>query len=1037
MKHIFKHITGSALFAAVMLAMATLLLPASASAQAKNITISGTVTDASNKQALIGAAVSVEGTTIGTSTDLNGKYTLQAPANGVLEVQYLGYAPQKIKINSRTTINIVLSQDNVKVEEVVVIGYGSVAKSDLTGSVTNVKMSEIADAPVSSVDQALQGRIAGADIMSTTGEPGASTSIRIRGTRSITASNEPLIVVDGVMDGVSDLGDINPSDIKSISVLKDASSTAIYGARGANGVIIVTTKGGSDSGSKPRITFKTDLGFSQLPRKLDVMNAAEFAQYRNDVHNNNSSSSATKPESQYQYPNPSIYGKGTDWQDVITRTGMYQNYNLSVAGGSKKYNYFASFGYHQNQGIIICSGLERFTGRLNTQYQLFKWLRLGINMSYEYRLNDNNKVAVGGVNYWNGAIFLNPMQKPTDTVNVLWGTGFDGGQPYNSPYMDAHLITNESTRKMMTISPNITITLAKGLTFRSRFNYYTYQRHDYRFYPSTRPTAAAINQGAEAYRCEADEVSLTNENTLTYKNTFRRLHSVNMMVGFTVNKYVNHNFSLTGKGYLSDDIKWNNMTAIPDKNNLSPSTSLNERTRNSVLGRFNYDFKKRYYFTFTARVDGSSNFAANNKYGFFPSGAFKWMISKEPFMKKAHWLDDLSLRLSAGVSGNDAISYYRSMEALTSSTSGYLFGYNQPLAVYPSRLESKDLTWEKTAMYNVGIDFAILKKRLEFSLEAYYSMTTDLLLSVKIPTSTGFDSRYTNIGATENKGVEFSITSHNITKKRFSWNTTFTIAHNAQMVIDTGSSEYIAAYSSPTNNSYMMYGYVNGYPLNALWGFKEAGVWHNQDQIDRNKETKAYASGSSSRYKPGYPYYVDTNHDGALNEDDLVYLGSADPIVYGGLQNTFHIGKLRLSVYFNYSVGGKIYNLSELWMRGSATTNQYRYMLDAWHPVRNPESNIPGAYRSDEMPSSKMVYDASYIRLKNISLGYTFDLRKKTKYLRDITLSASGENLFLWKNYNGYDPDVSTNASGSTIRRMDNGAYPKARTVIFSVQIRY
>jgi hypothetical protein len=235
----------------------------------------------------------------------------------------------------------------------------------------------------------------------------------------------------------------------------------------------------------------------------------------------------------------------------------------------------------------------------------------------------------------------------------------------------------------------------------------------------------------------------------------------------------------------------------------------------------------------------------------------------------------------------------------------------------------------------------------------------------------------------------------------------------------------------------MMYGYVNGYPLNALWGFKFAGVWHTQDQIDRNKETKAYVSRASNTYKPGYSYYVDTNHDGTLNEDDLVYLGSADPIIYGGLQNTFHIYKFRVSVFFTYSLGGKIYNLSELWMSGSSYTNQYRYMLDAWHPVRNPESNIPAAYYNDELPSSRMVYDASYIRLKNISLGYTFDLRNKTKHLRDITVSASAENIFLWKNYNGYDPDVSTNSSGSTIRRMDNGAYPKARTFIFSVQIRY
>ena len=418
-----------------LLLVLLLLLVATPAAMAQSkITVTGTVTDASNKQPIIGATISIEGTTIGTTTDLNGKFSLQAPPTGVIEIQYLGYATKKEKINSRTTINIVLAQENIKVEEVVVIGYGSVAKSDLTGSVTNVKMAEIADAPVTSIDQALQGRVAGADIMSTTGEPGATTSIRIRGTRSITASNEPLIVVDGVMDGVSDLGDINPADIKSISVLKDASSTAIYGARGANGVIIVTTKGGSDSGAKPRITFKTDLGFSQLPRKLDVMDATEFARYRNDVYYMMYSTTyPNRPEANYQYPNPEIYGKGTDWQDVITRTGMYQNYNLSVSGGTKKYNYFASFGYHNNQGIVICSGLERYTGRFNASYQLFKWLRFGLNVSYEYRNNDNNKVAIGGVNYWNGAIFLNPMQKPTDTGNVLWGTGFDGGQPYNSP----------------------------------------------------------------------------------------------------------------------------------------------------------------------------------------------------------------------------------------------------------------------------------------------------------------------------------------------------------------------------------------------------------------------------------------------------------------------------------------------------------------------------------------------------------------------------------------------------------------------------
>ena len=392
------------------------------------------------------------------------------------------------------------------------------------------------------------------------------------------------------------------------------------------------------------------------------------------------------------------------------------------------------------------------------------------------------------------------------------------------------------------------------------------------------------------------------------------------------------------------------------------------------------------------------------------------------------------MRLSAGLSGNDAISYYRSLAALSNTTGGWLFGENQPVAFYPSRLASDNLTWEKTAMYNAAIDFAVLNRRLEFTLEGYYARTTDLLLSVQLASQTGFTSRYANLGTTENAGVELSITSRNIQKRKFNWTTTFTISHNRQRVLDIGTDEYVSAYNSPTNNAYMMYGYVKGYPLNALWGFEFKGVWHNQAEIDRNNQTKAFCATS---YTLGRGKYTDVNHDGILDSEDLVYLGSADPIIQGGLQNTFNIGKLKVGVYFTYSLGGKIYNLTELYMAGSAFTNQYRYMLDGWHPYRNPNSDIYRAYGTDELPSSFMLHDASFIRLKNVSVGYTFDLRKHTKVIRDITLSASGENLYLWKNYNGFDPDVSTESSGSTIRRMDNGAYPKPRTIIFSVQLRY
>ena len=1022
--------TARTIFAAVA---AVLTLMSVAYAQNGAITVKGNVKDKSG-QPMIGATIFVVNGTAGTTTDASGNYSIKVAANATLEFQFLGYVSQQIKVNNRTTINVTLEQDNIAIEEVVAVGYATMAKNDLTGSITNVKMSDVKDAPVTSIDQALQGRIAGADIMSTTGEPGASTSIRIRGTRSITASNEPLIVVDDVIDAVSDLSDINPADVKSISVLKDASSTAIYGARGSNGVIIVTTNKGNEG--KPSITFKADVGFSQLPRGLDLMNASEFAQYRNDVYfflNNYTQ----KPEEDWRYPNPAALGKGTDWVKAITRTGIYQNYNVSIAGGDKKSKYFASFGYHNNEGIVINSGVQRYTGRLNIDRQFFKWFKLGMNSSYEYRDNNNNKTAIGGTSYWNAAIYLNPMLDKRAVINDLWGTGFDGGQPFDSPYIRGNIVTNTTTRKMLTISPFVEIKPWKYLTIRSRFSYYSFQRHSYEFYPRTLPSYQALRKGGTAYRAETDEVKLTNENTVSFKKMFNKIHYVEAMVGFTAEKFTQHNLTARGENYLDDNIKWNNMNSI-DKKNMTVTTSLNERTRMSGIMRLYYNCKRRYYFTFTARYDGSSTFARNNKWGFFPSGAFKWMISKERFMVGADWLDELALRLSAGLSGNDAISYYRSLAALGNTSSGFLLGDSQSVAFYPSRLDSNNLTWEKTAMYNAAIDFAVLNRRIEFTFEAYYARTTDLLLSVQLASQTGFTSRYANLGKTENQGVEFSITSRNIVKPKFSWSTTFTISHNKQKVLDIGTDEYVAAYSSPTNNSYMMYGYKKGYPLNALWGFKHAGVWHNDDEIARNNHTKAYASTSPSTYRQGYSRYMDVNHDGKLDHEDLVYLGSADPIVHGGLQNTFNIGKLKIGIYFNYSLGGKIYNLTELWMgNGSPSTNQYRYMLNAWHPVRNPNSNIPRAYSDDQIASDRMLHDASFIRLKNISIGYTFDLRKYTKVIRDITVSASGENLYLWKNYNGFDPDVSTNSGGSTIRRMDNGAYPKPRTIIFSVQIRY
>lgn len=1032
-----RTVSRSSALTAVLLFAAPASIVAQQSAPAH--TVRGVVTD-ENKQPLIGTTIIVKGASSGTTTDAKGRYTVSVKPSNQLEFSYLGYTSQTISVGKQTTIDVQLVPDSRNsLEEVVVIGYGQVKKSDLTGSVANVKMSDINDIPVTSIDQALQGRIAGADIMSTSGEPGATTSIRIRGTRSINASNEPLIVVNGVMDAVQDLNEINSADIASISILKDASSTAIYGSRGANGVIIITTKQGSSFAGKPSLSFKADMGVSMLPRRLDIMNSSEYAQYRNDyalfsTSDSNGDVNIDTPMSGYPYPNPRQYGKGTDWVGEISEIAPYQNYNFSISGGSQKTTYYASFGYNNTRGIIKQSGQQRLTGRVNLNHELFPWLKLGLQSSYTYIDNDPNKVTIGGTSWWNGAIYLSPMINSMSDWNPLW----NNGQRFNSPVILLDQIINNQKRHSTNQTFNAEFSLAKGLKFRSQLSYNLYQEHKYYYEPSTLP-AKGGTEGGKASRSEYDSQSLLTESTLSYKFDHPSSgHKFDILAGFTGQRSTNNNFSLEGKGYMIDDLTWNNMQGIPDKENYSASTSNNKTMKMSMFGRINYNYKQRYYLTATGRYDGASNFAKNKKWGFFPSAALMWNIANEPFMQDVKWLETLALRASAGRTGNDGISPYRSLMSMGSTTGGYLFGGSQPVANYPSRLASNNLTWETTDAYNLALEAGAFNGRLNVTLEGYISKTRDLLLNVQTAKQTGYSSYLTNAGATTNKGWEVTIDSRNIQTKKFSWSTTLTVSHNKQNVDDIRSEDYVTAYTSYGSNNYMMYGYVKDYPLNALWGFRYAGTWKNQEEIDRNKTTKAYMTSGSGNQSLGAPRYLDVNHDGKMSKDDLVYLGSADPDLYGGLQNNFRIGNLSLNIFFAYSLGGKIYNISEQWMGGSTFTNQYRYMIKAWHPVRNPQSDIPRAGSADQVATDRYVYDASFLRLKNISVSYKFDMRKATRnHLNDITLTLSGENLYLWKYYNGFDPDVSTSSSNATLRRVDNGAYPKPRTITFSLQIRY
>ena len=1024
-----KRIISNVIYASFC--VVALLFAQTAMAQ-KGRTITGQVLD-NTGQPMIGATVVVVGNSgVGTTTDMQGKYKIKATPDDQLSFSFLGYVEVTERVGARTNINIVLQQENVSINEVVVIGYGTQQKSDLTGAVTSVNMEDLANTAASSVDEALQGRLAGVEIMTTDGEPGSAASIRVRGSRSITASNEPLIVVDGVMDAVSNFADIDPAEIKNVTVLKDASSTAIYGSRGANGVILVTTH--EAKANKLNVTFKATFQLSELPRELDMMNGAEFAQYRNDYFVNNSNNYRNQAPATYtttfRYKNPTALGEGTDWIDIMTRKAFSQMYFLSLAGGSKSTKVYFSLGYNDRQGIVINSGQTQLNGRLKLDHTIFKWLKVGINTQYSLRHNDQSNNAISGTS-GTAVTNISPLNKPTSKWNSLGDDGKStGGSVYDSPYLKALAIINEQDRTILTLTPYIEFTLAKGLRLKSQFSYTHTDNENFYYSPSTLPVAERYHYGGTAKRTDSETKNLLSETTLSFNRTFKKKHKLDIVGGFTYQYNYNDYAYTWGRGYLDDNVTAYNMGDLLDKRMITANSSASLRQRYGVLARVNYNYGGRYHLTVTGRADASSNFAAGNQWGFFPSAAFKWTISNEKFMRGAKsWLSDLSIRVSAGSSGNDSVGNYVSQMLLTSNESGWLFGEAYNVSHYPNRLDNPSLTWERTNSYNIGVDFSILNDRITMSLEGYMAYTQDLLYSMQNAAASGFTSRYANIGNTENKGVEFTFTSRNISRRNFQWTTNLTVSHNSSKVTDIVTSYgYVSTYNS---GGYMIYGYVEGYPANSLWGFQYEGVWHTLDELEQNKQTKTYVSAWKTR---GYGRYADINHDGVLNDKDRIYLGSADPIIYGGFNNTFKIIKnLSVGVYFTYSLGGRMYNVMEFTtMVGGATSNKDRRLLDAWHATRNPFSNIPGVALTDTYGSDRFIYDASYLRLQNINVSYRFDLRKKTRYLRDITVTASVNNVALFTKFPGYDPDA---ISGG--KRIDTGRYPKNRNYSIAIQLRY
>lgn len=964
------------------------------------------------------------------TADEKGHYTVSCKDGDYISVHFLGYSDVVVPVKGKKTIDISMVPDaSTRLDDVVVIGYGSTTKADLTGSVTNVKMAEVRQEPVLSIDDALQGRVAGVVITSSDGEPGSEAVIRIRGTRSITATNDPLIVVDGVMDAVASISDINPQDIESISVLKDASSTAIYGARGANGVIIITTKGSADASEPSQnisITFKGTGGVSVLPRELDLMDGVEYGIFRNEYYQHaglSSNYNMNTPLSGLSVKNPFTHGVSTDWIGGVTRVAPFQSYNLSMNGFAGKQKFYAALAYNNEQGIIKKSGKQNINATLSVTNDLFKWLRLTATLRYQYRLQDNNLTAIGGGQTTYAAQYQVPLLNPESIYNPL----DNSSTLYDNALVRLEQITDKTNRSMLTMNVGATVKLPAGFKYRTKVNYYLFDRQHFKYSPSSLPSRKE-ELGGSAGRHSYGEMSISYEQIMDFY--FKKgHHKLDGMVGQTYKYFTSNKLQLEGRGYIVDNMMWNDMGAVSDKDTYYADTDQVIRKKLAVFARANYRYRSRYYLTLTGRFDGASNFAANHKWGFFPSGAFKWVISNEPWIK-AEWLDDLSLKLSLGQSGNDLNQPYRSMARLDAGSDGYPFNGNYTQDFWQARIASPNLTWETNTSGNIALEAAFFNNRLSFVAEAYRSVTTDLLLTVKTPHHTGYDDKYENIGRTTSQGVEFTLNSRNIVKRGFTWSTSFTITHSTSMVNDLGQEAQVVSRAAPTGG-YMTVGYKPGYPVNSFWGFQYAGVWHNQEEIERNKITHAYANDAAST-KLGYPIYVDQNHDGSLNSSDIVYLGSPDPVLSGGLQNSFNYKGFSLGVFFAYSLGGKVFNHAEYYMAGSRRTNQFGYMVNAWHPTKNPTSNLPraGIYDANSVPSSFQVHDASYLRLKNLTVSYRFNL--KSRVLRELELSCSGQNLYLWTNYHGFDPDVSNGSNG-----YDLSSYPRPLRVVFSIVMQY
>lgn len=981
------------------------------------------------------------------SSNAEGEFLFENLERGTkfqLAVSMLGFqrSGQEVTIQPSGTNSILIRLEPISegLDEVVVVGYGQVKKRDLTGAVSSVSGSDLEGIPVQRADQMLQGRAAGVQVTSTTGAPGAGTTIRIRGNRSVSASNEPLYVINGIV-GAGDLNTINPADIESIDVLKDASAAAIYGSRASNGVIIITTKQGK--AGRDRISFSTNHGISNVPKLVDMMEAKDFVSFVNEAY--------IDQGQQPLYPNVdsvlAITGPvGTNWQDEIFQTGSYRDFNLAVSGGNESFTYRVSGNLVDQKGVVLNSSYKRYQANLNLAKQIGTRLKLGLNMNIaRYKTEPSSSVNLGTTAGWKSSMLTlpptMPARNPDGSPSSFNPIAYFGGGTVNTSLASAEMITAYTTYNDLLGSVYADYELMDGLNFRTSLGVNIGNSNYHSYVPSYMPSYVA--SGAEFGNANTDigfKDYLLNENTLTYDKQFGQ-HHLNILGGFTYQTTESSTVGLGGGGLTNDIIRWNNFASVPqDQRNIRSGHSLNNQV--SFIGRVQYNYADRYYLTVTNRYDGASNFAANKKWGYFPSSALKWRISEENFFTDLNipelLVNDLSVRVSYGLSGNQGISNYQSLPTLSTHANGYVFGDVPTLGYRQGNIANDDLSWETSTQLNAGLDFQMFNGRLDVTANYYNMHTKNLLLTVQTPTQTGYNSRLINIGKTRSSGFELGIQGAIIDKPNFGWSSSLNFSTNDQEVTDLGPLVLVAldntGYGATTN--YLQV----GVPLGANFGLEYAGVWHSQEEIDaelaKPLDERRYVS-ISNFYVPGKQKYYDYHKDGELNIDDYHYLGTPNPPIFGGWGNTFRYKNLMLDVFLQYQHGSTMWNSMQYFTgTGLYLTNQMSYMRDRWTPD-NPTSDIPAVNSRDNIPSTYFLQNSSFLRLKSLTLNYDLSQAVFRQMDRKLNVFVSGTNLFLLTSYNGYDPEVNSAGTSSTIRAKDNGAYPNSRTISIGASLNF